>query len=73
MADLATLKGWRDALQAARFNGLRSVSYDGRQIDYQSDGEMRTALADLNREIDFAQATTTPRQIRISTSKGLQT
>lgn len=71
MDDLATLKGWRDALEKARFSGIRSVTYDGRRVDYSSDAEMRTASADLNRKIDTAQATTTPRQLHAFGAKGV--
>ncbi|MFC3119898.1 phage head-tail joining protein [Jhaorihella thermophila] len=51
MADLAQLTAWRDALMAARYQGVRTVEYDGKRVTYASDGEMAAALADLNRQI----------------------
>ena len=69
MADLAQLSAWRDALMAARYQGIRTVEYDGKRVTYTSDGEMAAALADLNRQI----AGTTGRisVVRISSSKAL--
>jgi len=69
MADLAQLIAWRDALMAARYQGIRTVEYDGKRVTYASDGEMAAALADLNRQI----AGTTGRIsiVRIQSSKGL--
>jgi hypothetical protein len=70
MADLAQLTAWRDALMAARYQGIRTVEYDGKRVTYATDGEMAAALADLNRQI----ASTGPERIsvvRIQSSKGL--
>lgn len=35
------------ALLAARYAGLRSVSYDGKTVTYGSDGELAAAIRDL--------------------------
>jgi hypothetical protein len=52
MALTATqLESMRDALQAAIYSGVRSVSYADRRTDYASVDEMRKALADLNNQI----------------------
>ena len=69
MADLAQLTAWQDALMAARYQGVRTVEYDGKRVTYATDGEMAAALADLNRQI----AGTTERisVVRIQSSKGL--
>ena len=39
------------ALLAARYSGTRSVSYDGKSINYGSDAELAAAIADLQRRI----------------------
>ena len=70
MADLAQLTTWRDALMAARYQGIRTVEYDGKRVTYATDVEMAAALGDLNRQI----AGTGPQRIsvvRIQSSKGL--
>ncbi|HMQ95501.1 phage head-tail joining protein [Amaricoccus sp.] len=70
MADLAQLTAWRDALMAARYQGVRTAEYDGKRVTYATDGEMAAALADLSRQI----ASTRPERIsvvRIQSSKGL--
>ena len=69
MANLAQLNAWRDALMAARYQGIRTVEYDGKRVTYASDGEMAAALADLNRQIagDAGRVSV----VRIQSSKGL--
>jgi hypothetical protein len=70
MTDLAQLTAWRDALMAARYRGVRTVEYDGKRVTYATDGEMRAALADLDRKI----AATGPARVsvvRIASSKGV--
>ena len=69
MASLAQLTAWRDALMAARYQGVRTVEYDGKRITYASDGEMAAALADLNRQITGTTARVSV--VRIQSSKGL--
>lgn len=69
MDDLAQLNAWRDALIAARYQGIRTVEYDGKRMTYASDGEMAAALADLKRQI--AGATERISVVRIQSSKGL--
>jgi len=51
MADLAQLTAWRDALMAARYQGIRVVEYDGKRITYATDADMATALVDFSRHI----------------------
>jgi len=46
MADLAQLTAWRDALMAARYQGIRTVEYDGKRVTYATDVEMAAALGD---------------------------
>jgi hypothetical protein len=69
MADLAQLTAWRDALMAARYQGVRTVEYDGKRVAHASDGERAAPLAGLNRQI--AEATRRVSVIRIQSSKGL--
>ena len=69
MADLAQLTAWQNALMAARYQGVRTVEYDGKRITYASDGEMAAALADLNRQITGVAGRISV--VRIQSSKGL--
>ena len=48
---LEELEGMRDALQRARYAGVRTAEYDGHTITYASDAEMARALAALERQI----------------------
>ena len=45
MADLAQLTAWRDALMAARYQGIRTVEYDGKRVTYATDAEMAARWA----------------------------
>ena len=54
---------------AARYQGVRTVEYDGKRITYASDGEMAAALADLNRQITGVAGRISV--VRIQSSKGL--
>jgi hypothetical protein len=70
VADLAQLTAWRDALMAARYQGIRTVEYDGKRVTYASDAEVAAALADLSRQI----ASRGPERVsvvRIQSTKGL--
>ena len=69
MATLAQLTEWREALMAARYQGIRTVEYDGKRVTYATDAEMAAALGDLIRQI----TSTTARiaVVRIQSSKGL--
>ena len=48
---LDDLKARHSALLTARYSGTRSVSYDGKSINYGSDAELAAAIADLERRI----------------------
>jgi hypothetical protein len=52
------------ALLGMRFGGVRSITYDGRQISYASDAELAAAIQDLERRI--AAADTTGSRSRVS-------
>ena len=67
--DTAELETLRDALIRARAQGVRSLLYDGKRVEYQSDAELAAAIADLDRRIAQANATSV-RTIAFSTSKG---
>jgi hypothetical protein len=69
MADLAQLTAWRDALMAARYQGVRTVEYDGKRVTYATDAELASALGDLNRQITSSTARIAV--VRIHSSKGL--
>ena len=48
---LDDLKSRHSALQAARYSGTRSVSYDGKTVNYGSDAELAAAIGDIERRI----------------------
>ena len=48
---LDDLKARHSALLAARYSGTRSVSYDGKSINYGSDAELAAAISDIERRI----------------------
>ena len=70
--DLERMRALLAALQEARYAGVRSVSYDGKSINYGSDTELANAISDLEGRIAMA-ASGTPRRRRWGTvaSKGL--
>ena len=65
-AELETL---RDALIRARAQGVRSMLYEGKRVEYGSDAEMAAAIADLDRRIAAAGATAV-KTVAFSTRKG---
>ena len=71
MADLQQLRAQRDALEAARFKGVKTVTYDNKTVVYKSDAEMASALAALSRRIAAAEGRSRRRVHFISTSKGV--
>jgi hypothetical protein len=48
---LDDLKTRHSALLAARYSGTRSVSYDGKTVNYGSDAELAAAISDVERRI----------------------
>ena len=52
--DLERMRALLAALQEARYAGVRSVSYDGKSINYGSDAELANAIADLETRIATA-------------------
>ena len=48
---LDDLKSRHSALLAARYSGTRSVSYDGKSVNYGSDAELAAAISDIERRI----------------------
>ncbi len=48
---LDDLRARHSALLAARYSGTRKVEYDGRKVEYGSDAEMASAIADIERRI----------------------
>ena len=70
--DRERLRALLSALQEARYAGVRSVSYDGKSINYGSDAELANAISDLETRISTV-TTGTPRRRRWGTvaSKGL--
>lgn len=75
MATLDELMGWRDALQRARYAGVRTVEFNtggggGRSVTYRSDAELRAALAEVERQIAAATGTGPVALIRTTSCKG---
>ena len=70
--DLERMRALLAALQEARYAGVRSVSYDGKSINYGSDAELANAISDLETRIAIA-TSGNPRRRRWGTvaSKGL--
>lgn len=58
---LEEMQALLSALLGMRFAGVRSVTYDGRQISYASDAELAAAIQDLERRIAAAADTTRSR------------
>ena len=48
---LDELKLRHSALLAARYSGTRSVSYDGKTVNYGTDAELAAAISDVERRI----------------------
>ena len=48
---LDELKLRHSALLAARYSGTRSVSYDGKTLNYGTDAELAAAISDAERRI----------------------
>jgi hypothetical protein len=71
VASVGDLTQWRDALLAARLNGMRRVrDANGEEIEYRSDAELARAIAAADALI--AAASKPPiTTIRFHTSKGL--
>ena len=67
---LEQMKAKLTALKAARYAGVRSVSYEGRSITYGSDAEMKAAISDLESEIAAIERPR-PRMSRTYAGKGL--
>ena len=61
---LEEMQALLSALLGMRFGGVRSITYDGRQISYASDAELAAAIQDLERRI--AAADTTRSRTRVS-------
>jgi hypothetical protein len=48
---LDELKSRHSALLAARYSGTRSVSYDGKTVNYGTDAELAAAISDIERRV----------------------
>ena len=68
---LEQLKAQREALQAARFNGVLTVKAGDKTVTYKSNVEIEAALSDLEREIARLQGRPRARRIRTICGKGL--
>lgn len=64
------LEGLRDALIRARASGVRVTSYDGKRLEYGSDAELASAIADLDRRISRA-SRAPARAVRVVSTKGV--
>ena len=48
---LDELKSRHNALLSARYSGTRSVSYDGKTVNYGTDAELAAAISDVERRV----------------------
>lgn len=68
---LEQLKVQREALQAARFNGVLTVRAGDKWVTYKSDAEQQSALREIDREIARLECRPRARHIRTYGGKGL--
>jgi len=68
---LEQLKAQREALQAARFNGVLTVRAGDKAVTYKTNAELQSAVRDLDREIAAAESRPRARHIRTYGAKGL--
>ncbi len=68
--DPTELETLRDALIRARASGVRVTQFEGKRVEYATDGDIAKAIADLETRIRNASA---PRSgsISFATSKGV--
>ncbi len=71
MATVSELEARLEALKAQRDSAVARISYDGRSVEYRGTAEIPGATAELERELQALQGSTSGRQIRVYTSKGL--
>jgi hypothetical protein len=71
MTKVDELNARLEALKAQRDSAVARVSYDGRMVEYRGTGEINSAIAELERELQALQGKASVRQIRVYTSKGL--
>ena len=65
------LKAQREALLAARYNGVLSLKAGDKWVTYRSDAELQSALNGIEREMALAEGRPRPRSIRTICGKGL--
>ena len=70
MATLAELSAYKAALEQARFSGNRKVKTGNTEIEFKSDSEMASALAEIERQIASVSDARRSAFIRFNTSKG---
>lgn len=71
MAMLAELQAMRNALNAARYSGQRSVQIGNISTVFATDDEMRLKLDALDADISAMSGAGRVKMIRVSSSKGL--
>ena len=71
MADIQTLREYREKLQDARFSGVRTLrDSNGEEVTYRSQREIELAIAAIDSEINHLQRWRAA-LIGLHTSKGL--
>ena len=71
MADIQTLREYREKLQDARFSGVRTLrDSNGEEVTYRSQREIELAIAAIDSEINHLQRGRAA-LIRLQSSKGL--
>lgn len=70
MPDVEALRSQLAKLEQARFVGARRVRHGHSEVEYRTDAEMRTAILDLQAQIDRAEGVTRPTTFVVRASKG---
>lgn len=68
---LEQMKARLEVLLEARFSGVRTVSYEGKRVEYESAADLARAIADLERRIAKAEGRGRSRAIRTYAVKDL--
>ncbi len=70
MTDVTTLRAQLDALEAARFRGIRVVQFAERSVTYKSDTDLANAAAALRDKIAALEGGKSSGNVRVLSHKG---
>jgi hypothetical protein len=72
MADTPYTQAMLDALKKNFATGTLSLTYEGKEIRYRTLAEMQLIINTVQRELDQASGKSTSRQVRMTSSRGLE-